>query len=89
MNNRKGFVQIPILIAIIVGILVLGGSGYFGVRQYLNYQAEKVREEKIVREKEKENQTKDRDSLDNYGYNHSDFFYIYVGKNYQVKFFNL
>lgn len=45
--NQKGFIQIPILIAIIVGVLVLSGAGYFGIKQYQNYQVEKVaREEK-------------------------------------------
>lgn len=28
-KNQKGFVQMPILIAIVAGILVLGGGGYF------------------------------------------------------------
>ena len=39
--NQKGFIQIPILIAIIVGVLFLGGGGYFGVKQYQNYQKQK------------------------------------------------
>lgn len=49
MKNRKGFIKIPILIAIIAGVLVIGG-GYFGVKQWQNYQAEKVEEKKIVQE---------------------------------------
>jgi len=36
---KKGFIQIPILIAIIVGVLAVGGGSYFGVKQYQNYQA--------------------------------------------------
>ncbi|OHA62858.1 MAG: hypothetical protein A2748_00815 [Candidatus Wildermuthbacteria bacterium RIFCSPHIGHO2_01_FULL_45_20] len=36
MKNQQGFIQIPLLIAIIVGILVLGGGGYYGVKQYQN-----------------------------------------------------
>ncbi len=51
MNNQKGFIQIPLLIAIIAGVLVLGG-GYLGVKQYQNYQAEKVEKEKIIQDKE-------------------------------------
>ena len=31
--SRRGFIQIPILIAIIVGVLVVGGAGYIGVKQ--------------------------------------------------------
>jgi S1-C subfamily serine protease len=40
MKNQKGFIQIPILIAIIAGVLVLGGAGYVGVKQYQNHQAQ-------------------------------------------------
>lgn len=40
MKSQQGFIQIPLLIAIIVGILVVGGGSYFGVWQYQNYQAE-------------------------------------------------
>lgn len=39
--NQRGFIQIPILIAIIVGLLVVGGAGYFSVKQYQNTQAGK------------------------------------------------
>ena len=39
MKNNKGFIQIPILIAIIAGLLAISGAGYFGVKQYQNYQA--------------------------------------------------
>ena len=39
---QKGFIQIPVLIAIIVGLLVLGGGGYFGVKQYQEHQQEKL-----------------------------------------------
>src|SRR3989344_2697499 len=35
-NKRAGFIQIPILIAIVVGIFVVGGVGYVEVRQYKN-----------------------------------------------------
>ena len=46
MKSRKGFVQIPLLIAIIAGVLVVGGGGYFGIKQYQNYRAEKIESEK-------------------------------------------
>lgn len=39
MKNQKGFIQIPILIVIIVGVVVIGGISYLGVRQYKNNQA--------------------------------------------------
>lgn len=42
MKNQKGFIQIPLLFAIIAGVLVLGGGGYLGVRQYQGYLSEKV-----------------------------------------------
>ncbi len=54
MKNQKGFIQIPLLIAIIAGVLVLGGGGYFGVRKYQSYQAKKTDQERIAQEKEKE-----------------------------------
>lgn len=50
MKNQKGFIQIPLLIAIIAGVLVLGGGGYFGVKQYQSYQAEKIKKEKQLQE---------------------------------------
>ena len=31
-NSQKGFIQIPILIAIIIGLFVASGVGYVGVR---------------------------------------------------------
>ncbi len=49
--KQKGFIQIPILIAIIVGVLVLGGAGYFGVKQYQNYQAKNIEQERVAQEK--------------------------------------
>ncbi len=64
MKNPKGFIQIPILIAIIVGILVLGGIGYFGVKQYQSSQRDKEyaqaeieklkQENKFTQERQKE-----------------------------------
>ena len=50
MKKQNGFIQIPLLIAIIAGVLVLGGGGYFGVKQYQSYQAEKIEKEKIAQE---------------------------------------
>jgi len=49
MKNQKGFIQIPLLIAIIAGVLVIGGAGYIGVKQYQNYQAGKIEKEKEAR----------------------------------------
>lgn len=46
MKEQKGFIQIPLLIAIIAGILVIGGASYFGVKKYQNYQAEKTEKER-------------------------------------------
>lgn len=47
-KKQQGFIQIPILIAIIAGILIVGGGGYLGVEQYKNYQAEKREKEAAV-----------------------------------------
>jgi len=46
MKNQGGFIQIPILIAIVAGVLVLGGGGYFGIQQYQNYKDEKIEQKK-------------------------------------------
>ena len=48
MNSQKGFIQIPILIAIIIGVIVVGGAGYVGVQQYQNHQTEKPRQETVA-----------------------------------------
>ena len=53
MKNQQGFIQIPILIAIIVGVLILGGASYFGVKQYQNYQAQQKSLETAQQEIEK------------------------------------
>jgi len=45
MKNQKGFIQIPLLIAIIAGVLVLGGAGYIGIKQYQSYLKERVGEQ--------------------------------------------
>lgn len=54
MKNQKGFIQIPLLIAIIAGVLVLGSGGYWGIQKYKNYQVRKIEQERITQEKEKE-----------------------------------
>ncbi len=46
MKTKRGFIQISLLIAIIASVLALGGAGYFGVRQYQDYQIQKVENEK-------------------------------------------
>ncbi len=48
--KTRGFIQIPLLILIIVGIIILGGGGYLGIIQYENYQSEKSEREKESRE---------------------------------------
>ena len=46
MRNQRGFIQIPLLIAIFIGIVILGGVGYLGVQQYKNNQAEEIEKSK-------------------------------------------
>ena len=48
MKNQKGFIQIPLLIAIISGVLILGGAGYFGVKQYQKYKNEANIQQKVL-----------------------------------------
>ena len=64
MKIQKGFIQIPILIAIIVGGSVLSGAGYVGVKQYQNYQVEKMKKEKEAQEREKEVQMATRSTTE-------------------------
>ncbi len=49
---QKGFIKTPLLIAIILGVLVIGGGSYFGVKQYRIYQANKIEDTKQAQEKE-------------------------------------
>jgi len=60
MKNQKGFIQIPLLIAIIAGVLILGEGGYFGIRQYQKYQTEKIEQKKLteLNQKNEEEQRK-------------------------------
>ena len=67
MKNQKGFIQIPLLIAIIAGILVLGDGGYFGIQKYQSYQAERVEQKKQIelnQKADKEQQQKLQELLD-------------------------
>src|SRR4030043_2346660 len=49
-NYQKGFIQIPILIAIIAGLLVVGIFGYFGIKQYQNHQTGKEEKQQEVQD---------------------------------------
>jgi len=40
MKNQKGFTQIPILIAIIIGVIVVGGVGYVGIQKFQSQKTE-------------------------------------------------
>jgi len=44
-NNLRGFIQIPILIAIIVGVVLVGGAGYVGVKKYQSNKARPMQED--------------------------------------------
>ncbi len=50
MKPQKGFIQIPILVAIIAGLLAVGSASYFGIKQYQKYQVEKIDKEKVAQE---------------------------------------
>ncbi|SRR4030042_2000007 len=55
----KGFIRTSILIAIIVGLFVVGGISYFGIVKYKNYQIEKSEKEKLAQDVEKIRQEKE------------------------------
>lgn len=38
--NQKGFVQIPLLVIFVIAVVVIGGAGYLGIRQYQSYRAQ-------------------------------------------------
>jgi hypothetical protein len=64
MKRQKGFIQIPLLIAIIAGVLVLTGGGYLGVKQYQNYQIKQVEEKRLIQEADKVRQEKEKQAQD-------------------------
>jgi S1-C subfamily serine protease len=53
MKTQKGFIQTPLLITIVVGVLVLGGAGYFGVKQYQKSQQENIAKEQQTQDQQK------------------------------------
>lgn len=70
-KNQGGFIQIPLLIVTIVGILVIGGAGYFGVTKYLEQQGslmtaqqeiEKLKQGEIAKSAESEKRLNDLES---------------------------
>ncbi|OGZ35487.1 MAG: hypothetical protein A2815_00570 [Candidatus Portnoybacteria bacterium RIFCSPHIGHO2_01_FULL_40_12b] len=56
MKKQKGFIQIPLLIAIIVGVLVIGGGGYLGYTKFKSYQTNQIAKEKQIQESLKNQQ---------------------------------
>ena len=50
--SKNGFIQIPILIAIIIGVVAIGGGGYLGYNGYKNYQTQQAEKERIAQEAE-------------------------------------
>jgi len=57
IKKQKGFIQVSILIAIITSVLVVGGTGYVGVKKYQNHQFEKIENERVaVEEKNKKDE---------------------------------
>jgi len=45
MKNQRGFIQIPFLIAIIAGVLVLSGGGNWGYSKFKIYKSEQIKKE--------------------------------------------
>lgn len=52
-DNQKGFIQIPLLIAIIAGVLALGGGGYLGYTQFKNYRIQQLEKERQAQEQQR------------------------------------
>jgi len=61
-NNNKGFIQIPILIAIILGTLLIGGASYVGV-QKMTSQKETPKNNELQGVEEIETLKKELDDL--------------------------
>jgi len=53
MKDRRGFIQIPLLIAIVVGVLVLSGQDISVLRQYQKSQQENIAKEQQAQEQQK------------------------------------
>src|SRR3989344_6593941 len=47
-TKQKGFIQIPILIVIILGVVLIGGTGYVAVKQYQGNNTNPLFENTIV-----------------------------------------
>lgn len=56
-KNYGGFIQMPLLTAIIASVLIVSGAGYFGITQYQSYQAEKLQQEIVVENEQAINTT--------------------------------
>lgn len=50
IKNQKGFVRIPILIPIIIGIVIIVMGGYFGYTKLSEYKAEQIGKERQTQE---------------------------------------
>lgn len=60
MSSQKGFIQIPILIAIVIGVIVVGGASYIGIWQYQSHQTNNTqRQENTVAHNEQTTSTQD------------------------------
>ncbi len=59
MKNQKGFIQIPFLITIVVGILVISGISYIGVKQYKNYQLENTGDAELTQNIQQQNSSEE------------------------------
>ena len=63
-KNQKGFIQLPLLIAIIVGVIAVGGVGYVIVKQQQYSRVEKERQDLITsQQNELENAQKEISEL--------------------------
>lgn len=54
--NKKGFIQIPLLITMVIGLTIIASVGYFETRQYQKHQTEKLGKERTAQQKEQAKQ---------------------------------
>lgn len=59
-KKTEGFIQIPILIIILAGIIVFGSGGYLGIKKYRAHQQKIIEQYKIEQVKNNDNDYKEK-----------------------------
>ncbi len=61
-SNSTGFIQIPLLVIMLAGLIALGGASYVGVKKYDSYKVESTNKERQMREEIESLRTKVQDA---------------------------